>query len=254
MELEKDSTFDTSKEELTDTEILELAKELSEEPKKEETPKDSSSDMASIKKQLESGGDVRFTLKADKLYSEDASANKRSIYDTMAVHVRATDIPVTQTEKDSFLMAMLNDEVFKTTVSLMDDKVVIVCRDTNEYERQVALKAITNLVFDGKDTARIDPAIFAAAWQRMRMVMQVVSVNGSPVDYVRFDYAPNTYSDSALNQDAEVLIKSANELLFKLSAAKYSLYVQALDVFEHKINVLNESVLNKDFWNPAERG
>jgi hypothetical protein len=38
-----------------------------------------------------------------------------------------------------------------------------------------------------------------------------------------------------------------------MSVSLQSLYLKALNIFEHKLARLEEAAFNKDFWNPAER-
>lgn len=124
------------------------------------------------------------------------------------------------------------------------------CRDLSMYEKQVVQRIITD---DLKNNPNVVPAAVFMLIRQCRVPMQVVSVNDTPMNYLKFSYKPDSDIEDQLGKDAEILLKKSMESVYAVPSARYELYMKALNVFENKLRRLQEAAFNETFWNPADQ-
>lgn len=206
-------------------------------------------DNASTPPPTQEEGTKTITFGQDNTF--DSSEDQQSkAYDDMHINLQDDQIPITQEEKESYLLAMLNEEQYEQDVNMFKN-FTIRCRDLSMYEKQVVQRIITD---DLKKNPNVVPAAVFMLIRQCRVPMQIVSVNGKPMGYMKFSYNPDTDVDDQLGRDAETLLNHSMEAVYSVPSARYELYMKALNVFENKLRRLQEAAFNETFWNPADQG
>lgn len=150
------------------------------------------------------------------------------------------NVPITQEDKDAYFKAMLFDLPVELPIVSMEGKVTIVCRALNVYENDLVYVALEKAM----KAHKLPAAMWEGLCQQYRLVMQLVKFNGTPMDCVRFDEPGDS------QKDADVLLEGAKRI-YKIGMVKYNLFIRSLNVFQYKVNKLNEAIYNQGFWNPV---
>lgn len=166
--------------------------------------------------------------------------NEREKANEVFVPVLDINVPITQEDKDAYFKAMLFDLPVELPIVSMEGKVTIVCRALNVYENDLVYVALEKAM----KAHKLPAAMWEGLCQQYRLVMQLVKFNGTPMDCVRFDEPGDS------QKDADVLLEGAKRI-YKIGMVKYNLFIRSLNVFQYKVNKLNEAIYNQGFWNPV---
>lgn len=169
-------------------------------------------------------------------------------YNTMHVNIQDDQHQITTKEKEDYLMACLNDELFVMTLDMLRG-FTVKCRDLNVYENRVVQQVLLNYVQDNPNTIM---SVLTNLLRQCRLPMQIMEICGKPYNSIRFEYDPENASDEKLNEDARLLYKKSMELEMNTPYARYQLCLKALNVFENKLKRLEEASFNENFWKPAD--
>ena len=88
--------------------------------------------------------------------------------------------------------------------------------------------------------------------REIRLPMQIVKINNKPFKTIYFDYNDDV-TDEVFEADKKALDASYKKTILPLPSMLQSLYLKALNIFEHKLARLEEAAFNSDFWNPVGR-
>lgn len=174
-------------------------------------------------------------------------------YNNMSVEVQEDTVPITDSDKETFLLATLNSELFKLDIELFGGRMKATCRDINVYERQVLMRAIDKAIAS-IGMANTTLTYVRTLLREYRVPMQLVAVNGKPVDGIWFTENPTEHPFDNMDADAEALIEKATKMQRSTPGAAYAMYVKALNVFELKLARLEQAALTGNFWQPAGQG
>lgn len=186
------------------------------------------------------GSDTTFDTGVDSKYGE---------YANLHINLRDDQLPITNAEKEQYLVAMLNEQQYEQEVKMFN-KFTVRCRDLNMYEKQVVLKIVQDEV---KKNPNTPPVVIYMLLRQCRVPMQVTEVCGKKTNVVRFEYDPDNQTADQIEKDAEFLLKKSMEMVYNTPSARYDLYMKALNVFENKLLRLHEAAFNENFLNPAEQ-
>lgn len=184
----------------------------------------------------------RISIQPSTLY--DAPARK-NFYENMVVPVRDDQHVITNNDKEAYLQAMLTDSQLELPIE-MQNGITIVCRDLNMYERELSMELVKDQIKENN----LSPLMLAHIMRGIRMPMQLVRVNDKKFDTIKFEF--KDYTLEQLEQDKKTLSEKQKKLVMPMSVGIQSLYLKALNIFEHKLARLEEAAFNKDFWNPAD--
>lgn len=165
----------------------------------------------------------------------------------MSFNIRDDQHKITDDEKEAYLEAMLSNSQLELPIA-MSNKITIVCRDLNVYERDLSINAIRNFA----DVVDTTPQAVLLQMRKYRIPMQIISINGKKFDTLKFTY-DNNYDLKTFEQDTEKLKAEANNRVMHLSVSLQGLLNKAVNIFEHKLARLEEAAFNQDFWNPVGR-
>lgn len=201
---------------------------------------DAQQEQADEDKKIE---DERINVYPNTLYNV---TERQNFYENMIVPVRDDQHVITAEDKEQYLQAMLTDTQLELPIE-MHNGITIVCRDLNMYERELSLE----LVRDQIKERSLPPTMLAHLMRNIRMPMQIVKVNDKKFDTIKFEFKDCTVEQ--LQEDKNSLVEKQKKIVMPMSVSLQSLYLKALNIFEHKLARLEEAAFNKDFWNPAER-
>lgn len=187
-------------------------------------------------------GSIRINFTADDTFRADKRVTEA---DNMFISVLDTDIAVTVDDQTSYIKATLNDVPVILSVR-MENGITVTCRSLSVYE--------TDLVFDAlaanlKENPELSPALLDGFVQQYRAAMQIVSFRHDSIDYLTFQYEPGKRAEHA-----QRLYEESNQRIMSMSGVRFALCIRALNVFQHKLNRLQEAAFNKDFWDPGAIG
>ena len=184
----------------------------------------------------------RVNVTPSKLYDD---TDRPNYYEDMSVSVRDDQHPITDSDKETYLQAALTDSQLELPI-VMANGITVVCRDLNMYERDLSMDLVRDQIKD----QQLPPYMVAYVMRNIRMPMQIVRINDKPFDTIKFDY--KQYSKKQFETDKKELDKRQKDLVMPMKVFTQSLYLKALNIFEHKLARLEEASFNKDFWNPAD--
>lgn len=159
------------------------------------------------------------------------------------VQVKDTKFPITNQDKEQYLEAMLLENPVELDIPLFDGKAIITCRALSVYERDLVVLASvlsTNELDSNFSTLFIDTKL-----QQFYMALQVTKVNGRQRDYIQFTHTPGE-----MEKQANELIEWTRNSVEKLPLPSWTMFATALNVFNHKLNKLNELALARNFTEP----
>lgn len=184
----------------------------------------------------------RISVHPSTLYQAPA---RKNFYENMIVPVRDDQHVITNSDKEAYLQAMLTDSQLELPIE-MQNGITIVCRDLNMYERELSMELVKDQIKENN----LSPVMLAHIMRGIRMPMQLVRVNDKKFDTIKFEF--KDYTLEQLEQDKKTLSEKQKKLVMPMSVGIQSLYLKALNIFEHKLARLEEAAFNKDFWNPAD--
>lgn len=187
--------------------------------------------------------DERINVHPNTLYNVP---ERQNFYENMIVPVRDDQHVITAEDKERYLQAMLTDTQLELPIE-MHNGITIVCRDLNMYERELSLEIVRDQIKE----RNLPPTMLAHLMRNIRMPMQIVKVNDKKFDTIKFEF--KDYTVDQLQEDKNSLLEKQKKVVMPMSVSLQSLYLKALNIFEHKLARLEEAAFNKDFWNPAER-
>lgn len=178
-------------------------------------------------------------LTPDTTFEENGREKANKVF----VPVLDVNVPITDSDKDTYFKAMLFDTPIELPVLSMEGNVTVICRTLNVYENDLVYVALEQAMKE----RQVPASVWEGLCQQYRMSMQLVKFNGKPLDCLRFN------ADGDTKKDAEILLEKSKQI-YNMSMPKYNLLIRALNVFQYKINKLNEAIYNQGFWNPGGIG
>lgn len=187
----------------------------------------------------------RIKLATPQLFNNTRNDNN---FDNMVIPIQDDQHQITSTEKELWLEAMMSESSLMLPI-VMENSLTVTCRDLNVYEQNLSIEAVRTLLKD----QNASPAMLGIILRQIRLPMQIVKFNNKPLDYIKFDYDPDTEGFTKQKEDIDKLIKLSRQKMLNIPVSLQQIYIKALNVFEHKMVRLEEAAFNRDFWNPADR-
>lgn len=164
----------------------------------------------------------------------------------LMIPVRDDMIPITDLDKELYLKATLNDVPVILDIP-MANGITITVRSLSTYEGDLAVGASIHYLKEHPEYG-LARGMGAGLKDQYLVSMQVMKVNGNPVDYLQFKYEPGV---SDLVEDTKKLYNRGNAALFNTAGPRYGLFVRAINVFNLKIERLQNCAFSQDFWYPG---
>lgn len=244
--LEQDSDFDSDQ--ITPEAVAEYIKDNSEEPQKEWNTEQEQNE-SDIKPIEQPDGSKVINFGTDSTFDTSDEDNAYAVFKNMSITLQDDQHPITQQEKETYITAMLNDEIYKSQIKMVGGKLSVECRDISVYEKTVVQRAMENYIVGHPNTI---PSAMLMLLRQCRVPLQIVSVNGRPECGLNFQYDPDKPQDEQLNKDADILFQKSLEMVTSVPSGKYNLYMKALNIFENKLLRMQEHSFDETFWHPAE--
>lgn len=238
----KDMTDEEMEPEALAADVAELLAEQSE-PSAPATEKDELDEIRSTGADVEgdSQENMRVTLTGDTTFDSD---RRNDLFEkTYELPIGPDHVPVTLDDKAQFMLSTLDDTRLFLEITVAGTKTVTV-RDLSPYEEDLVLDAMQYYV---KAHNLVATALLPSYAQQFRLMMQITAIAGHDVDYLSFEYG----KDGSREEQAKKLAEESMVRMGNMSGARYSLCLKAAMVFQHKMRVMCEHLLNKDFWDPA---
>lgn len=180
----------------------------------------------------------------DTTFDSSSGREDDSRYRDLAASVAGREVEITDSDKETYLQAMLNSEPFKLDIPVFGGKASVTCRDLNSYEYQVVLRAVQDYA---EEAGLGTPSFMLAMLRQYRIPLQVLAVNGKPRETVRFEYSSEGVPADVLRDDAAALTAAALKLQHDMPGPLYQTLVRALNVFEAKRGKLEEATVDGTF-------
>lgn len=185
---------------------------------------------------------ARTYFSADSTYD---NADSKNPFDKLFVSVKDTDIPVTEEDKTAYIKATLFDKPVILTIKAKNGTSAK-CRALTAYENDLCYEAMAIYL---KKYPEYPPMLWESLIQQFRFCMQVLEYCNIEQPVIKFDYAPGKKEEFA-----NELIEKSDKLMADIPYPAYNNRIRLLNVFNHKMAVLQSAAFNEDFWNPDDIG
>ena len=194
---------------------------VKEQPKAQEKPKELHEDLR------------------DKLYDVTTPSG----FDANDVAGVVGKVDITESDKELYLKAILNDEPVVLDIPLMGGKLIIKVRAKTAWETTLVYQATIS------DTSDVKVDYYQAMLdlQKFGASLQIMSVDNKIFSDIKYDKDKTV--DWKTQRDE--LKEHCEKTFAKMSSAKFTLLLNALRVFEYKISVMASNCLTGDFWKPV---
>lgn len=214
--------------------------EVHEELLKEDSVKDeAASEEATLKPKVPND----ITLQTDTAFIDDELERMTNLSN---VTVKGFEYEITRSEKDAYLRCMLNDQPVILTIRTLGSNTEATCRSLSVYEIELATQAGIQFVEEIESQA-VAEIRWRAEVQKYRLAMQLVKFNRTMMDYLQFKPEPGK-----LQEHINLLRERATQVFSTMSVLRWKVSIHALNIFEYKLNRLNELALSPDFLSPDE--
>lgn len=157
---------------------------------------------------------------------------------------RLGEITVSETERNTFWKSMLNDTRCVLEIELPGpgkEKMVVRVHNLTAYEQQVVAGALAQ---DEKDGIIKGLESMATMMQGYSILLQVQALNNAA-------FATYTPSADLPFLDAVLEIqRKVKGVIWPMNAPRLVMLVKAVALFEHKMKLCNDGLVNRDFWSP----
>jgi hypothetical protein len=169
-------------------------------------------------------------------------------------------ITVSEEEKEEYLRALLQEQRFEIPLQLVigkDTPFVVRVRSLYAAEKEVIALAVEQVVKDYPIRSLVDnqtpfagAAVAVDYFLRLSVMTQIVSVNGVAQNPFDATVAPGELPEHSPKRHA--LAKEVRLKFATAHQAQFRLLVQALNLFQNKQLILEDAMVNRDFWKPAD--
>lgn len=170
-------------------------------------------------------------------------------------------VTVTDEERDEYLRALLMEQRFEIHLNLTigrDTPFLVKTRSLYASEKEVIALAVEQVVknypirslVEGQEGALANMAVATDYYLRLAVMTQVVTINGVPQNPFDCRTEPGELPENS-PKVAELAI-AVRTRFADIHQAKFRLLVQALHLFQTKQLILEDAMINRDFWKPAD--
>jgi hypothetical protein len=168
-------------------------------------------------------------------------------------------ITVSDEERDEYLRALLLEERYEIPLNLTigrDTPFVVRARSLYASEKEVVALAVEQVVKNYPIRSLVEGqgplanmAVATDYYLRLAVMTQVVSINGVPQNPYDCRTEPGQLpEDSPKVAELAVAVRTR---FADIHQAKFRLLVQALHTFQTKQLIMEDAMINRDFWKPA---
>lgn len=182
--------------------------------------------------------ETRTTFEPDHTFED----NKKALFENMIVSVRDAEVPVTEEDKAVYLKALLTSTPVELTV-VAKNGVSAKCRTISVYEADVAAGALTLYLKHYPETSY---AFQDSILQQYRVALQLISFCGRDIGNLSYERGVNGTKEDHIKD-----LYEQSQKVLDVPGPVYGMYVRLTNVFQYKINKLQEAAFNSDFWLPA---
>lgn len=181
----------------------------------------------------------RVELEPDKTFEE----NRKEAFEQMVVTVKDWEVPITDDDKAMYIKCLLNSTPVELDIKAKNGTSGR-CRALSVYESDVAVAALAHYL---KIYPQTDYMFQESLLQQYRAAMQLMSYCSKSLDYISYERGKNgTKEDHAKD------LYERSQTLLDVPGPVYGMYIRLLNVFQFKINKLQEAAFNSDFWFPGD--
>lgn len=181
-------------------------------------------------------------LPVDKTFEKSAYEDTGKEF----VTVNDTTVEITDEDKEQYLTCMLLEEPITLDIDLFGGRATITCRAITVYERDLIVLAG---IKKSEELGYVYSNLYMDTnLQQLYMAMQITKVNGRIRDYLQFP----KHEPGKMDEHAMKLADWSRERIETLPLPTWHMFARALNVFNHKLNKLNELALARNFTNPLD--
>lgn len=187
--------------------------------------------------------DMNVTLQTDTAFIEDELDRMQNLSNVV---VKGFEYKISQDEKEAYLKAMLNNKPVVLTIRTAAGKINITCRSLSVYEIELATNAGIQFVETHPNSAEAEIR-WRSEIQKYRLTMQMVKINSELLDTLSFSPEPGK-----VQEHIKLLRERATQIFSNMNVVRWRCAIHALNIFEYKLNRMNELALMPDFLSPDE--
>ncbi len=170
------------------------------------------------------------------------------------------NVTVSDEEREEYLRALLMEERFEIPLHLTlgkDTPFVVHCRSLYASEKEVIALAVEQVVKNypirslvENQGALTNMAVATDYYLRLAVMTQVTKINGEPQNPFNARTEPGELPENS-PKVAELAV-AVRTRFADIHQAKFRLLVQALHLFQTKQLIMEDAMINRDFWQPAD--
>lgn len=153
------------------------------------------------------------------------------------------DVEITDSDKEMFLKAVLNDESVILNIPFCGGKVTFKIRSKTSWEQSLAYEATVQARINEKE---LDYYQSLLQLQKFGAALQILAINGTPLSNIKYDRPGEDWM-----KQVEELKKACETHIEGMDSIKSSLVLNALRLFEYKVAKMSAACNTADFWEPA---
>ena len=169
-------------------------------------------------------------------------------------------VTVSDEEREEYLRALLQEQRFEIPIHLTLGKgtpFVVTIRSQYASEKEIVALAVDKVTKDypirslaDNSSGMANMALALDYYLRLSIMTQVTRINGEPQEVFDARTEPNQFPESS--PKVGELAAAVRTRFASVHQARFRLLVQALNTFHTKQLILEDAMVNRDFWQPAE--
>lgn len=153
------------------------------------------------------------------------------------------DVEITDSDKEMFLKAVLNDESVILDIPFCNGGIVFKVRSKTSWEQSLAYEATIQSKINEKE---LDYYQSLLQLQKFGAALQILAINGTPLSNIKYDRPGEDWQ-----KQVEELKEACETHIAGMDSIKSSLVLNALRLFEYKVAKMSAACNTADFWKPA---
>ena len=186
-------------------------------------------------------------------FDPDSKPSNATFMSWMTTHEDLGVVEVSESDKEDYWRSMLHDTPFTINIDInaAGKDVSIKVRSISNIERDAVIRAAA---MDEEDNIISGIAAFCTRIQYYCLAIQALSIDNSPLEIFELrKFNPEKQSTKEhIDSEAERLRRWVGKTIYNSNIGRWELLNRAVRIFEHKLKMCNDGLLNKDFWRPVD--
>jgi hypothetical protein len=153
------------------------------------------------------------------------------------------DVEITDSDKEMFLKAVLNDESVILDIPFCNGGIVFKVRSKTSWEQTLAYEATVQSRLNEKE---LDYYQSLLQLQKYGATLQILAINGTPMANLKYNEPGDDWQ-----KQVDELLSASKKYIESIDSAKSSLILNALRLFEYKVAKMSAACNTADFWKPV---